>query len=337
MSGEIFISYRRADQAKAALLWKLLHERGVDAWYDQHVPSGEDWRAATANALVAAPIFVLLFSKTAAQSDDIAKELGAATFQKKLVIPVRLEDIHPEGAFLYELASRNWFDAFNDTDARLAILADRLAALVKGGKEAQDAAIKLGAPGGQKIVAKEKKRKISIYAIGGLIIAGLAIVMPTIRDLISPKQPATAASTASAQRIAFFGFTAEDPDDGVAKSVAASATDEGFRTLTKRQLDIAARADTTGENSDSVLDRAEELEARFALSGEIRHAGDKLSGAVRLEDVETRATLWEGAIDADVSDTTAAAALFAQRAIDVTFCITSNGYAGDTESATIDI
>ena len=56
MSGEIFISYRRADQAKAALLWKLLHERGVEAWYDQHVPSGEDWRAATANALVAAPI-----------------------------------------------------------------------------------------------------------------------------------------------------------------------------------------------------------------------------------------------------------------------------------------
>lgn len=67
MAGEIFISYRRADAAKAGLLWQLLKDRGVEAWYDAHVPSGEDWRAATANALVKAPVFVLLFSKSAAQ------------------------------------------------------------------------------------------------------------------------------------------------------------------------------------------------------------------------------------------------------------------------------
>ncbi len=34
MSGEIFISHRRADQAKAGLLYQLLKDRGVDAWYD---------------------------------------------------------------------------------------------------------------------------------------------------------------------------------------------------------------------------------------------------------------------------------------------------------------
>ena len=122
MPGEIFISYRRVDQAKAALLYRLLKERGVDAWYDALLDAGDDWRDKTAHALVSAPIFVLLFSKAASESSDISKELAAATFQKKTVIPVRIENIHPEGAFLYELASRNWFDAFDDTEAKLPVL-----------------------------------------------------------------------------------------------------------------------------------------------------------------------------------------------------------------------
>ena len=55
MAGEIFISYRRADQDKARLLHALLKQRGVDAWYDAHVGAGEDWRHKTAEALNTAP------------------------------------------------------------------------------------------------------------------------------------------------------------------------------------------------------------------------------------------------------------------------------------------
>ncbi len=65
------------------------------------------------------------------QSSDIAKELAAATLEKKLIIPVRLENIAPKGAFLYELASRNWVNAYEDTEAKLAELAKGLAHLVR--------------------------------------------------------------------------------------------------------------------------------------------------------------------------------------------------------------
>jgi TolB-like protein len=133
MSGEIFISYRRTDEAWSRLLHAQLKEQGVDAWYDAHVGAGEDWRAATAKALQASRIFVLLFSRAAAESEDIAKELAAATYSKKLVVPVRIEDIQPSGAFLYELASRNWVNAFENTEAKLAELAQSLAKLVKAG------------------------------------------------------------------------------------------------------------------------------------------------------------------------------------------------------------
>jgi Tol biopolymer transport system component len=133
MAGEIFISYRRADQARARLLHAQLRAEGVEAWYDAHVAPGDDWRIATAKALEASRIFVLLFSSNAAESSDIAKELAAATLEKKLIIPVRLENIAPKGAFLYELASRNWVNAYENTEAKLAELAKGLAHLVRTG------------------------------------------------------------------------------------------------------------------------------------------------------------------------------------------------------------
>ena len=133
MAGEIFISYRRTDQAWARLLHAQLQAEGVEAWYDAKIGAGQDWRSSTAKALEASQIFVLLFSAKAAQSDEIAKELAAATHEKKLIIPVRLENIAPKGAFLYDLASRNWINAYEDTETRLAELAMDLAHLVRTG------------------------------------------------------------------------------------------------------------------------------------------------------------------------------------------------------------
>src|SRR6478752_3464456 len=90
MAGEIFISYRRADAPWARFLYDKLKGEGVEAWYDALVGPGQDWRIATAKALEASSIFVLLFSENAAQSSDIAKELAAAVLEKKLIVPVRL-------------------------------------------------------------------------------------------------------------------------------------------------------------------------------------------------------------------------------------------------------
>jgi Tol biopolymer transport system component len=133
MAADIFISYRRADKAWSQLLHSRLKSEGVEAWYDAHVEAGQDWRLATARALEESKIFVLLFSENAAHSSDIAKELAAAVLKKKLIIPVRLENIEPSGPFLYELASRNWIDAYDDTEAKLGELAKGLARLVRTG------------------------------------------------------------------------------------------------------------------------------------------------------------------------------------------------------------
>lgn len=288
MSGEIFISYRRSDQAKAELLHRLLKERGVASWYDALLGAGEDWRMATAGALEKAPVFVLLFSQAASESTDIAKELAAATLEKKLVIPVRIENIKPKGAFLYELASRNWVDAYEDTEAKLAKLADNLAALVKGGADAQAAAANLGAKAEDVAVVKAASKPLGKRpaVLAGLVAAAVVFVAGASFMLMKPAAPAQADS----YRTAFFGFT-QAGDDPAAASAASIATDETFRLLDLLKVDAIPRAETDAAHDGTVFERASKLGARFALSGDIRREGETLKSTVQVVDVPSRTTL----------------------------------------------
>lgn len=301
MSGDVFISYRRSDQAKAHLLHSLLKERGVDAWYDTQVGVGEDWRRATAKALDAAPIFVLLFSKSASESAEIGKELAAATFSKKLVVPVRLEDIQPSGEFLYELASRNWFDAFDQTDARFEILADKLAALVKGEPGADVAAPGLGdAQPATGPAPKSLRRRPAL--VGGLAAAVLALIAAVAAfALRPPASPPSAAATS--HLIAFFGVT-PTTDDPVVKATAEAATDRVFQSMGgwKNHLSTVARTETRGTPENLRFARAAELGARYALGGEVRPDANGMTLSIRFEDVASRLTLWEKSFSAPASD-----------------------------------
>lgn len=286
MSAEIFISYRRADQAKATLLYQLLKDRGVDAWYDALLDAGDDWRDRTAHALVSAPIFVLLFSKAASESSDISKELAAATFQKKTVIPVRIENINPQGAFLYELASRNWFDAYDNTEARMAVLADRLAALVKGGPKAEVAAASLGTTV-EAVHTKPRPHWTKRTVVIGAVVAAAIVAVAGAAFLL---KPGSGAAQVAGYRTAFFGFAPAGDDPGVA-SAAGIATEEVFRLLDLLKIDAAPRIETEAAPQGSVFERAGELGARFAMSGDIRREGELLKSTVRVVDVPSRTTI----------------------------------------------
>jgi TolB-like protein len=317
MAGEIFICYRRSDQDKARLLHALLKQRGVDAWYDVLVGAGEDWRRTTAKALDAAPIFVLLFSKSASESDDIGKELAAATFSKKLVVPVRIENIQPSGEFLYELASRNWFDAFENTEARFEVLADRLAALVKG--KADIAALSTDAQPPPGIKAAPGPMLMRPIVLGGLAAAALALIAAMAVFGLRPQASHPAAAPVS-QHIAFFGFTPTG-DDPAAKATAESGTDRMFQAMGSAWLPTVARTETHGTPEDRRFARAAELGARYALGGEVRSDGGGMTLAVRFEDVQSRLTLWEQSFSSPAPDIAYLPGQAARQTAEVMWCI----------------
>jgi len=297
MAGEIFISYRRADMAWAKLLHDQLKAEGVEAWYDAQIGAGQDWRVATANALEASQIFVLLFTANAAMSKDIAKELAAATLENKLIIPVRLENIAPKGAFLYELASRNWINAFEDTEAKLEELAKGLAQLVRTGTR-DDSVLPFERTNGAKAPPPPARRPKTIP----LLIAGAALVMAAVvgglfwqhtRPAVS--QPQTQ-SQPSASRVAVLPFEMLS-GNGDARTFADTISEQIVATLNDLQVQTISREDAkmlSGTGRDAA---AAKLGVEFIVSGSVQSGDKGLHVTVHLDHISTHATVWTGNYD----------------------------------------
>ncbi len=301
MAGEIFISYRRADEAWARLLHDQLRAEGIEAWYDAQVGAGQDWRVATAKALEASQIFVLLFSSNAAQSSEIAKELAAATLEKKLIIPVRLENIAPKGAFLYELASRNWVNAFEDIEAKLAELAKGLAYLVRTGARDESVLPFDRSDGGGHAPAPLRKRT---YAMA--IAAATAIVMAAAAAaalfLLYPR-PASVPAQPVAARVAVLPFDTLS-DGPQARHFADALTDEIVTRLNSNRIQVVSRDDADTLRGSDRDRKLAELGVSLLLDGTVQYDGKAVKVRVHLDDPVRHATLWSGSVDgpADKSD-----------------------------------
>ena len=126
---DVFLSYRRADQAIARALVEALEARGVGVWWDQKIEAGTDWRDAIVENLVESDMLVILFSEECNASKQLKKEMALADDMDKDVIPVLIEDTKPKGHFLYELAARNWLQVFPNPESKITELADKLTGL----------------------------------------------------------------------------------------------------------------------------------------------------------------------------------------------------------------
>ncbi len=138
MSYDIFLSYSRTDKALAERFVQAAATRGLQVWYDQFISGGTDWRDTIVAALRNSRALVILFSEASNASRQLIKELAIADNFAKLVIPVLIENTEPRGAYLYEMASRNWINLYPDPESRIEALVDRLAGqLAVGNSEPQ--------------------------------------------------------------------------------------------------------------------------------------------------------------------------------------------------------
>lgn len=131
MTHDVVISYSRRNRDVADRFVALLRARGLDVWYDRMIKTGADWRDEIANAIAGSRCFVILFSSESNASEELRKEYSIAERRDLLIIPIRIENVEPSGFFEYELARRQWFDAFADRDAELAVAAVQVADALK--------------------------------------------------------------------------------------------------------------------------------------------------------------------------------------------------------------
>jgi len=92
----VFVSYSRKDQEFVLRLVNDLRKQGVPLWLDQQdIKPGERWDRAIERALDNATHLLLILSKHSTDSDNVRDEVDIAIDDKKLVVPVIIDDCKP--------------------------------------------------------------------------------------------------------------------------------------------------------------------------------------------------------------------------------------------------
>ncbi len=333
MAGEIFISYRRSDDAWARLFHAALRAEGVEAWYDAQIGAGQDWRTATAKALQISRIFVLLFSKAAAESEDIAKELAAAIFSKKLVVPVRIENVEPTGAFLYELASRNWVNAFENTEVKLAELAHSLAKLVKEGVNDESILpFDRAASGRSKPPWLARNR----FGLAGAAILVIAAVAGAFWVLPHKPVPPLAQTQVTAVRIAVLPFEVLG-DDAALRQFSGGLEAEMVGQLNQNQVQVVSGQDSAHLKGQGLSAAAAIQRVAYVFAGTIERSGKQLLVRAHLDDARQSVTVWSFEFTGDAGDPRALQdQISAQTALVGTIAVNKDKLAnGDTDAMSL--
>jgi TIR domain len=147
MGALVFISHSSQDHEVAVRVCEALEQRGLGCWLaSRDVGPGENFQESIVKAICAVRAMVLVFTGSADHSDEIKKEIALASHYHLAVIPVRVEDVLPTGAFLYELSTRQWIDAFDGWDQAMSRLADQIGGLARAPAAAPAASTAPAAP-----------------------------------------------------------------------------------------------------------------------------------------------------------------------------------------------
>jgi hypothetical protein len=130
-SAAVFISHSSHDRKIAETLIQALESRGLRCWISSRdVAGGDNYQASIVRAIRVARIMLLVFTENANNSEEIKKELGLASRHNLTVIPVRIEDVLPNDALEFELATRQWIDFFGDWERAIDTLSKRISGIL---------------------------------------------------------------------------------------------------------------------------------------------------------------------------------------------------------------
>jgi hypothetical protein len=109
----LFISYASPDIAGVSTVRDDLEADGIGCWmapYD--LPAAADYAEIIPGVIRQAALVLLFLSRSANASDHVQREAHLAAGEKLHILPIRLEEVVPEGPLAYLLANIQWVNAF---------------------------------------------------------------------------------------------------------------------------------------------------------------------------------------------------------------------------------
>jgi TIR domain len=133
MAQEVFISHSTRDKAVANAVVAALEREGISCWIaPRNVLPGADWGQSLIQGIRASRVFVLLLSSAANSSRHILREVERAVHMGIPIVPLRIEEVVPEGALEFHLSTVHWLDAFTPpVETHLRQLVNTLLAILE--------------------------------------------------------------------------------------------------------------------------------------------------------------------------------------------------------------
>ena len=114
MANDVFVSYSKKDKDIANTIVASLEKNNIRCWYaPRDINPSDDWGKAISNAIQQSKIFLLIFSSNSNQSQHVLDELNFVISQEAAILPIRIENLEPDGALGLHLSSRQWLDAYD--------------------------------------------------------------------------------------------------------------------------------------------------------------------------------------------------------------------------------
>ena len=135
---DVFLSYSSRDKTWADAACAVLERHRVRCWIaPRDITPGDEWGAAIIKGLNGSRMMVLILSGHANASEQVRREVERAISRGMAVLPVRIEDVRPEGAMEFALGNRHWLDAFTPPmERQLELLARSVKTILGDGVKA---------------------------------------------------------------------------------------------------------------------------------------------------------------------------------------------------------
>src|ERR1019366_566175 len=137
---EVFICHSTKNKQWADAACAVLERNRVRCWVaPRDVVPGTEWGAAIIAGIDACKIMLLIFSADANGSAHVRREVERAISKGLVILPLRIEDVRPDGAMEYALSNMHWLDAFTPPmERQLEILAKSVKTLLAKDGETQE-------------------------------------------------------------------------------------------------------------------------------------------------------------------------------------------------------
>ena len=289
----VFLSYSRADQARAQQLADALGEVGLTVWWDTLIEGGASFAKSIEAALQASDAVVVLWSGTSVASDWVLDEAAHGRDLHKLV-PVSIDGTLPPLGFRQYQAIALPTSADRAHPAAVAEVVRAVQAIASGG--AAPARASAGTHGAT--APDTSRRRVVVGGVAAAVLMAGGGLLGWRRGWFTAPAPVSDSS------VAVLPFKNISGD--AARAYFSDGLSEEVRATLARNLRLQVMAQSSSgqfrASEEGAVSIAEKLGVSYLLDGSVRWAGDTVRVAADLVDGHTGFSRWSQIFERRIDD-----------------------------------